>query len=461
MLDLKRVLAAAPRKPDGTPLEELLTPWGEALLQGEESPEPLHPHPQFARDSFVCLEGMWDYAIVDAPEAATARRDVPAPATWDGTIRVPFSPEAPLSGVGRQLQPRQLLWYRLRTACPAVGAGQRLILHFEAVDWACRCIVNGCEVGGHTGGYMPFSFDITEEAATGGAQLEVQLCVWDPSDSGVQLRGKQRLQRGGIWYTAQSGIWQTPWLEAVPNVHLRQARILPDPDGEMLQIIATANAPSEVPLQVRVFADGGLVAEGQATATEPFPALLQKEREFDQAISVAVPVSRPRLWSPDDPFLYQLELTLGTDRVRSYCAFRTVAVQAGADGLPRFFLNHQPLFIRGVLDQGYWPDGLMTAPSTEAMTHDITAMKDAGFNLLRKHIKVEQDRWYYLCDKLGMLVWQDMVSGGGPLSPWHSSYKPTLFRNSWTTKADTAPRDWRHLSADSADYRPNGWPPAC
>ena len=176
-----------------------------------------------------------------------------------------------------------------------------LILHFEAVDWACRCIVNGCEVGGHTGGYMPFSFDITEEAATGGAQLEVQLCVWDPSDSGVQLRGKQRLQRGGIWYTAQSGIWQTPWLEAVPNVHLRQARILPDPDGEMLQIIATANAPSEVPLQVRVFADGGLVAEGQATATEPFPALLQKEREFDQAISVAVPVSRPRLWSPDDP----------------------------------------------------------------------------------------------------------------------------------------------------------------
>ena len=453
MLDLKRVLAAAPRKPDGTPLEELLTPWGEALLQGEESPEPLHPHPQFARDSFVCLEGMWDYAIVDAPEAATARRDVPAPATWDGTIRVPFSPEAPLSGVGRQLQPRQLLWYRLRTACPAVGAGQRLILHFEAVDWACRCIVNGCEVGGHTGGYMPFSFDITEEAATGGAQLEVQLCVWDPSDSGVQLRGKQRLQRGGIWYTAQSGIWQTPWLEAVPNVHLRQARILPDPDGEMLQIIATANAPSEVPLQVRVFADGGLVAEGQATATEPFPALLQKEREFDQAISVAVPVSRPRLWSPDDPFLYQLELTLGTDRVRSYCAFRTVAVQAGADGLPRFFLNHQPLFIRGVLDQGYWPDGLMTAPSTEAMTHDITAMKDAGFNLLRKHIKVEQDRWYYLCDKLGMLVWQDMVSGGGPLSPWHSSYKPTLFRNSWTTKADTAPRDWRHLSADSADYR--------
>ena len=453
MLDLKRVLAAAPRKPDGAPLKQLLTPWGEALLQGEEAPAPLHPHPQFARDSFITLEGLWDYAIVDIPEAEAAWRAAPAPTSWNGTIRVPFSPEAPLSGVGRQLQPQQLLWYRLRTNCLDVRPGQRLILHFEAVDWACRCIVNGREVGTHTGGYMPFSFDITEEAGTASGRLEMLLCVWDPSDAGVQLRGKQRLERGGIWYTAQSGIWQTPWLEVVPDVHLRQARILPDPDRETLHIAATASAPSEEPLKVRVLADGQLVAEGQAFATEPFPPLLQKEREFEQAFSITVPVPSPQLWSPENPYLYQLEFTLGPDCVRSYCAFRTVSVQPGPDGAPRFFLNHRPLFVRGALDQGYWPDGLMTAPSTAAMAHDITTMKAAGFNLLRKHIKVEQDRWYYLCDKLGMLVWQDMVSGGSSLSPWHSSYKPTLFRSSWTAKADSSPRDWRHLSAESSDYR--------
>ena len=179
---------------------------------------PLHPHPQFARDSFISLEGLWDYTIVPAENAADAWRTAPAPTQWEGKIRVPFSPEAPLSGVGRQLLPNQLLWYHLNVAAPQMDEGQLLILHFEAVDYACRCLVNGREAGVHTGGYMPFSFDITSESVLASGRLEILLCVFDPSDTGVQLRGKQRLERGGIWYTAQSGIWQTPWLEVVPAV---------------------------------------------------------------------------------------------------------------------------------------------------------------------------------------------------------------------------------------------------
>ncbi len=486
MLDLKRVMAAAPRKPDGAPLKQLFTPWGEALLNGEgegavdphngegktatsqgaSEPSiaadgaPLHPHPQFARDSFISLEGLWDYAIVPAANAAEAWRTAAAPIRWNGKIRVPFSQEAPLSGVSRQLLPNQLLWYHLNVAAPQMDEGQLLILHFEAVDYACRCLVNGREAGVHTGGYMPFSFDITSESVLASGRLEILLCVFDPSDTGVQLRGKQRLERGGIWYTAQSGIWQTPWLEVVPAVYLRQARILPSPTRQELAITVTTNAPSDQPLKVRLFADGQLVAETITAAEEQFPPLLRKEREHDHAFAATLPVPAPRLWDPDDPFLYQLEFSLGKDTVHSYCAFRTVEVRPDAEGTLRFFLNHRPLFIRGVLDQGYWSDGLLTAPSDEALSFDIQTMKAAGFNLLRKHIKVEPDRWYYLYDKLGMLVWQDMVSGGGPLSPWHSSYKPTLFSRSWAGRGDSAPRDWRHLSADSADYRAE-WLASC
>lgn len=467
MLDIKRVLASAPRKPEDVALQPLFTVWGERLLAGEE-PAAEHPHPQFARAAFQPLDGWWDYAIVpraSREEAANAWRAAAMPSAFDGRIRVPFSPEAPLSGVGRQVRPSELLWYRRSFSAGAAaeagsGAGvaaradDRCILHFEAVDYACACYVNGTRVGEHVGGYLPFSFDVTEALRAG--ENELALCVFDPSDEGVQLRGKQKLERGGIWYTAQSGIWQTVWLERVPARRIASMEIDAQADAERLVLAVEVTSDVDeggcadaaaLPLAVRVL-DGG-VEVGRA---------LVDAAAGTHALTVDVP--RPHLWSPDDPHLYDLELTYGRDRVESYCAFRTVSMERDERGVPRLFLNHEPCFLRGVLDQGYWPDGLMTAPSDEALVFDIETCKGLGFNLLRKHIKVECDRWYYHCDRLGMLVWQDMVSGGSPLGAWHSSYKPTFFRSSWGGYADDTPRHYGHLSAGSAAFR-DEWTDGC
>lgn len=376
MLDIKRVIASAPRKPEQAELRPLTTPWSEQAAAGKGRAG-LHPHPQFARAGFELLDGWWDYAIVDADSAAQAWRDAAPPNAWDGCILVPFSPEAPLSGAERQLQPDELLWYRRPFAVPDgmdVEGGRRLVVHFEAVDYACACYVNRVRVGEHVGGYLPFAFDVTDALVSG--ENELSICVWDPSDAGVQLRGKQRLKRGGIWYTAQSGIWQSVWLEAVPEARIERLAV---------------DASVEGRLTLRAVVRGAAVDE---------------------------------------------------------------------HGARRLFLNHEPLFLRGVLDQGYWPDGLMTAPSDEALAFDVRSMKDLGFNLLRKHIKVESDRWYYHCDRLGMLVWQDMVSGGAAPSPWHSSYKPTFFRGSWGRYADDDPRHFPGLASDSAAFRAE-WTEAC
>lgn len=469
MLDIKRVLASAPRKPEDVELQPLFTVWGERLLEDEEpTAERLHPHPQFARAGFQLLDGWWDYAIVphaSKEEAGCAWRAAAMPTVFDGRIRVPFSPEAPLSGVGRQVRPSELLWYRRSFsadaeagagsgAAAAASADDRYILHFEAVDYACACYVNGVPVGEHMGGYLPFSFDVTAVLHAG--ENELALCVFDPSDEGVQLRGKQKLERGGIWYTAQSGIWQTVWLERVPARRIASMEVDAQADAGRLvlavEVTGDAGAggcadAAALPLAVRVL-DGG-VEVGRAAVDAAAGT---------HALTVDVPC--PRLWSPDDPHLYDLELTYGRDLVESYCAFRTVSMERDGRGVPRLFLNHEPCFLRGVLDQGYWPDGLMTAPSDEALVFDIETCKGFGFNLLRKHIKVECDRWYYHCDRLGMLVWQDMVSGGSPLSAWHSSYKPTFFRSSWGGYADDSPRHYGHLSAGSAAFR-DEWTATC
>ncbi|MCB6562319.1 glycoside hydrolase family 2 protein [Gordonibacter urolithinfaciens] len=356
---------------------------------------------------------------------------------------MPFSPEAPLSGVRRQVRPDELLWYRRALSCTKPAGGERVILHFDAVDWACACYVNGTRVGEHRGGYLPFCFDVTDALADG--ENEVALCVWDPSDAGTQLRGKQRLARGGIWYTAQSGIWQSVWLETVPEEHVVALVIDPRPDEGKLMLSAAVRG--EATLAVRLLDDDREVARGEARAE-------------NGRCELALDVPNPHLWSPDDPHLYDLELSFGRDRVKSYCAFRTVGVEPDAQGVPRFCLNHEPLFLRGVLDQGYWPDGLMTAPDDEALAHDVRAMREAGFNLLRKHIKVESDRFYWWCDKLGMLVWQDMVSGGAAPNPWHSSYKPTFFRSSWGRYADDDPRRFPGLAADDPAFRAE-WAETC
>lgn len=477
MLDIRRVLASAPKKHTEETLNSLTTVWGEALDPSNVLPE--YPRPRMRRGNYEMLNGVWDYAIVPVDggvDVETLARQA-IPSRWDGQIVVPFSPEAPLSGVGRTVQPSELLWYKRKIELSKLADDQRLILHFEAVDWMCACFVNGKLAGTHTGGYLPFSFEITNllgPAAAGesvgevessviaesGATAELVLCVWDPSDTGSQLRGKQRLSRGDIWYTAQSGIWQSVWYEVVSAVHLESLTLKGDMFGTL-----------EVKANVQV---SGL--EGVQTGAFKLELALKDELgqdvllatlPVDEAgeISAEQHVDDPLLWSPESPHLYAVEATLWQDGavvdfVRSYCAFRTVEVKKDVAGVPRVHLNGAPYFVRGVLDQGYWPDGLLTAPSDDALVYDVEAMKSAGFNTLRKHIKIESERWYYHCDRLGMLVWQDCVSGGSAYSPWHTSQKPTLFSFTWGRFDDTTPSHHEALSAGKDSYRKE-WTETC
>lgn len=451
MLDLRRVLKSKPKPPEDVDLTPLWTPWGEKIAAGRDVPAgekdlepPSHPRPLLSREAWTSLNGTWECAFVPAPDAATAWRAARVPDGPWAPIRVPFSPEAPLSGVGRQLRPDELLWYRRSFDAPSLRPGHRLVLHLDAVDWACAVYVNGARVAEHTGGYLPFSADVTD-ALRAGEKNELAVCVHDPSDAGTQLRGKQRLARGGIWYTAQSGIWRDVWYEVVPAAHVTSLAADARPvEGRVLLAVGVAG---EGAVTARVLDGGSEVARGSAPAR-------------DGRCELALDVPAPQLWSPEEPRLYDIELAFGTDRVRSYCAFRTVEVRPDARGVPRVHLNGEPLFLRGVLDQGYWPDGLMTPPSEAALEHDVRAARDLGFNLLRMHVKVEQPRFYALCDRLGMLVWQDMVSGGGPYSALHTSYVPTLLRASWTRRTDEGPRARRRLSSADPAYR-REWRETC
>ncbi|WP_348789027.1 sugar-binding domain-containing protein [Leifsonia sp. NPDC080035] len=353
-------------------------------------PLPEYPRPQLARDSYLCLNGAWGYAITDGR----------APAPWDGEILVPYSPEAPLSGVGRRLLPGQTLWYRRAVTLPQGfrAAGDRLILQFGAVDQDCEVFVDGRPVGANRGGYWPFALDVTDTFADPGPH-EITVAVRDESDAGFRARGKQSLRPGGIWYTPQSGIWQTVWMEAVPAVRVERVDYRTLLDDGVLEVTVTTN--EDVDVSVEVSAAGSLIARAAGRAGRP--------------IRLGIP--EPRLWSPGDPFLYDVAVTAGADRVRSYTGMRTVSVAPDAAGVPRLTLNGEPYFHAGVLDQGYWPDGLYTPPSDDAFVRDILAMKEHGFTMLRKHIKVEPLRWYHHCDRLGMLVWQDLVNGGRRYNP--------------------------------------------
>ena len=362
----------------------MLTRWGREL--DRDRPLPEHPRPQLVRTGWVSLNGPWQYAIT-----ATAER----PASYAGEIVVPFSPEASLSGVERQLQPDEWLWYRRSVTAPALPPGGRVLLHFGAVDQSCTVWVNGIESGSHTGGYLPFTLDVTDQLHGSGDQL-VEVRVRDLSETGVHARGKQRLDRGTIWYTAQSGIWQTVWLEAVPAAYVERLVVVPHLDIGALEVTVVAAGARATAAEVVV--STGSTRIGRATCAPGEPVL--------------VPLSEVRPWSPDDPHLYDLEVSLGEDRVTSFAGLRSFGVGADAQGRPRFLLNGEPVVHVGVLDQGYWPDGLLTPPSDEAMVHDIESMKALGFTMLRKHAKVEPLRWYAHCDRLGMLVWQDVVNGG-------------------------------------------------
>lgn len=397
-------------------------------------PLPEYPRPQLRRDAWANLNGTWDYAITahttgSLDPLAPDFVDPPvAPPSWDGPIVVPFSPEAPLSGVNRQLAAHESLLYRRHfslehalgpAATAQLAQGSRVILHFGAVDQACRVAVNGEEVGSHLGGYLPFAFDITDQLRDG-AEQEIIVAVRDVTDRSWLTRGKQRTKRGGIWYTPQSGIWQTVWVEVVPAAHITGLTLTPHAPDNILEVtVDVAGEPADIPARVEILADGHVVARADATPSTPTPIT------FDSEL---------RLWSPDDPFLYDVRVTYGRDEVHSYVGMRSL----GTDGT-HLLLNGEPIFPVGLLDQGYWPDGLYTAPSDAALEFDIQFAKDRGFTMLRKHIKVESARWYYHCDRLGMLVWQDAVNGGGTYSPMAAT-APAF---GWTHRSDATPSSRR------------------
>lgn len=370
-------------------VRELSTPW----QVDTPIPLPEYPRPQLVREAWQNLNGLWDYAILPIGSAY--------PQDWQGQILVPFAPEAKLSGVGRVLQPNEVLYYRRSFSYP-LESGQKLLLHFGAVDYSCRVWVNEILVGEHVGGYLPFSFEIQDALQAG--ENTLTLAVLDPSDAGLQQHGKQRLEPGGIWYASVSGIWQTVWLEPVPEAFIQNLKLTPDLDSASLIAEVRLNElvlTKELSLRMSVSFAGKPLGQVCAKAGEP--------------LHLAIP--ELHLWGPGHPHLYDLHLELldgesVLDSVDSYFAMRKFGKMKDKDGYWRMTLNDEPIFLYGPLDQGYFPDGLYTAPSEEAMLYDIQYTQKIACNMIRKHIKVEPARWYYACDRMGMIVWQDMPNGG-------------------------------------------------
>lgn len=367
----------------------LKTPWTD--LVDRNNPWPEYPRPQLARKAWINLNGPWEYAVVE--------KEARWVTDWQGTILVPFPVESYLSGVQRRVGPSERLWYRRTFTAPDIPRGGRLLLHFGAVDWEAEVWVNGQHVGVHRGGYVPFTFDITPVLRSGGEQ-EIVVAVWDPTDAGDQPRGKQHRNPHGIWYEPVTGIWQTVWLEPVPEIYVSELSIVPDIDTGTVRVSARCPAAHSADAVRFIVRDGGeTVSEATAKPDE----------------EVSLPVPGAKLWSPAAPHLYDLAVQVirdgaVVDEVASYFGMRKISVGKDAHGRPKLLLNNEVLFQFGPLDQGWWPDGLYTAPTDEALAYDIEITKALGFNMIRKHVKVEPARWYYHCDRLGMLVWQDMPS---------------------------------------------------
>ncbi len=398
---------------------KLSTIWSEKARPGEVPED--YPRPQLYRKDWICLNGYWHYAFTE---------NGGRPELFEGRILVPFSPECRRSGVEKRLEPGSYLWYFRSVELPLVPEGKHLLLHFGAVDERCIVWWNGRLAGSHLGGYLPFSFDVTEMAREGKNTVWVR--VQDDTDSGSASRGKQKLEAGGMYYTPQSGIWQTVWLELVPENFIERIRITPLFDKEQVRLEVTLASPADTEVLIRgewtsyrhrirreefAWRDIGAASAGRWDGTLTRGAVA----------SAVIDLPEVHAWSPEDPFLYDLLLTVGEDRVQSYFAMRKFSVGEDEKKHPRLMLNNRPYFFDGVLDQGYWPESLYTPPSDEAMVFDIQEMKKLGFNMLRKHIKIEPLRWYYHCDRLGMVVWQDMVNGGGRINEKLLTYMPSVF----------------------------------
>jgi hypothetical protein len=384
----QKAAADAAWKPASAPL---LTRWARNV--NPEQPLPEYPRPQMVRPEWANLNGLWDYAVV--------AKDAPRPESWEGKILVPFPIESALSGVRRTIGEKERLWYRRTFSVPPAWRGKTVLLHFGAVDWESTVWVNGRELAVHRGGYDGFSVDATP-ALISGAEQDLVVAVWDPTDAGTQPRGKQVRAPRGIWYTPTTGIWRTVWIEAVNSFRIDKLVITPDLDASEVNVRVQGAGQTLLQKEISVeVLDGKSVV---ASARQPIdaPAVLK--------------LRRLKPWTPDSPFLYGLRVTLfqdgrRVDGVESYFGMRKISLGKDKFGFTRLLLNNEVLFQLGQLDQGFWPDGLYTAPTDEALRSDIETMKDLGFNMARKHVKIEPDRWYYWCDKLGLLVWQDMPSG--------------------------------------------------
>jgi beta-galactosidase/beta-glucuronidase len=374
-------------KPQG---DKIKTKWAQQLDPNKPLPE--YPRPIMERSEWKNLNGLWKYAIQEFGK--------PAPSKYDGQILVPFAVESSLSGVMKQVGAEKELWYETNFSVENNWNGKNILLHFGAVDWKTEIWINDVKVGSHTGGYTPFSFDITPFIKKGNTQKLV-VKVWDPSNDGPQPRGKQVKNPEGIWYTPVTGIWQTVWLEPVSAKNITALKITPDVDQNSISIKSdvTATEAGDI-IEVTVFDGAKTIAVEKAVVGE----------------SIAISLNNPKLWSPESPFLYQTKINLISkgkvvDEVKSYFAMRKIASKRDENGVMRMQLNNKDYFQFGPLDQGWWPDGLYTAPTDEALKYDIVKTKELGFNMIRKHVKVEPERWYTHCDQLGILVWQDMPSG--------------------------------------------------
>lgn len=411
-------------------MKQLYTRWGKNLDRDHVLEE--YPRPLLMREDYQILNGWWDYAFTI---------DYKQPQQYEGRILVPFSPETALSGVGRQLKPDEYLWYRRNFDLPGWDRekGQnRILLHFGAVDQSCEVRINGHKVKRHTGGYLPFEVDISRYAQESANELIV--AVKDLSDTSYHSKGKQKLNAGGMFYTAQSGIWQTVWLEKVPETYIKEIKTVPDIEKKIIRIKVSSSYSTDkknvdklsrnLPIEIKIRKPGlypDPVVKPSQISTEDMleTAVLAVSDKW-----IEIPIESISLWNCETPYLYYFEVKLGDDRAISYFAMRKFSLETKVhEEFPRICLNGEVQFQNGVLDQGYWPESLYTPPSDAAMIFDIQEMKKTGFNMVRKHLKIEPQRWYYHCDRLGIVVWQDMVNGGSYYKHWFVTYGATLL--SW------------------------------
>lgn len=384
---------------EGESMTDLTSKWGEnsdknAILQE-------YPRPQLRRDSYLNLNGEWDCAI---SKSKTIQR-------YERKIVVPFSPESKFSGINRVLHPDEYLHYQLVFDLPVGLKKNRVFLHFGAVDQECEVSLNDEIVGQHKGGYLPFAIDISQSVLEKGNILKV--CVTDQTEYSPHARGKQKLNKKGkmdsIFYTPSSGIWKTVWIESVSDAYITQTKLTPIYDDRAIDLTIQTNKGA-----------------GNASIRILYKNQLVKEAEVEVNIENRIVLEEIHKWTPDAPHLYDIEITYKEDSVSSYFGMRKYSVDKDKNGVLRFHLNNEPFFFNGLLDQGYWPESLMTAPSDEALKYDILKTKELGFNTIRKHVKVESERFYYHCDKIGMIVWQDMPNGGEDIKKWFAMYLPNI-----------------------------------